>query len=175
MPASHEVFSRVLGSLASGVTIVTASSESGPKGLTTTAVCSVSATPPLLLVCADTQSRTLSAIQRAGAFVINVLAAGREDLARLFASKATDKFATLTWQPSAKANGAPILTADIIACAECVLVQTITAGDHLILIGSVEGGTIVDGLPLVHFRRGYAEWPGASPPATSSEGLACRA
>src|SRR5580658_3303891 len=112
MPASREVFARVLGSLASGVMIVTASSESGPKGLTSTAVCSVSAVPPLLLVCADTESRTLSAIQRAGAFVINILAAGREDLARLFASKAADKFAHLTWQPSANANGAPILTAD---------------------------------------------------------------
>lgn len=160
MPVSSELFRGVVGSFPTGVTIVTAMGEDGvPRGLTSNAVCSVSADPPLLLICVDKRSHTLPAIQAIGAFAVNFLATGRGALSDRFASKGADKFAGIAWNASKVARGAPILTDDIVACAECLVTQAIEAGDHWVFIGSIEAGTVTAGTPLMYWRRAYAAWP----------------
>ena len=61
--ASHPVdpaaFRDAIGLLPTGVTVVTAFSETGPSGATANAVCSLSLEPMLMLVCLDRGSRTL--------------------------------------------------------------------------------------------------------------------
>jgi flavin reductase (DIM6/NTAB) family NADH-FMN oxidoreductase RutF len=156
VPVDHEAFCRILGAFPTGVAIVTACAEDGtPKGLTSSAVCSVSASPPLLLVCVDKKSRTLEAIQSSGAFVANILAAGAEELSRKFASKAHDKFAGVVWEPAESAGGAPILVDDVEAYAECLVAQVVDAGDHYVIIGSVEGGGVKARAPLLYFQGRY--------------------
>src|ERR1051325_4273528 len=119
MPVDRESFLEVMASFPSGVTIVTTLDEFGaPHGLTTSAVPSVSAQPPLLLVCVDFTSRTLPALRAGGRFLVNFMRAGTADLCRLFASKAEDKFAEVVWPASA--SGMPHLHEDAIAWAECV-------------------------------------------------------
>ncbi len=163
MPVSYESFCRILGSFPTGVAIVTARAHDGTaRGLTSSAVCSVSAKPPLLLVCVDKGSRTLEAIQFSGAFVVNFLAADGEELSRRFASKAPDKFAGVTWEPAQSARGAPILVDDIEAYAECLVKQVIDAGDHYVIIAGVEGGGVKAKDPLLYFRGNYAPWGGCS-------------
>ena len=128
-----------MASYPAGVAVVTTLDTDGtPRGLTTTAVSSVSAEPPLLLVCVDLTSRTLPALRAGGRFVVNFLREGRSELARLFASKAEDKFAGVEWRPSA--TGMPVLEADALAWAECVTVHEIEPGDHVVLLGQVEDG-----------------------------------
>ena len=80
-------FRDVLGAFPTGVTVVTARGASGPAGLTTNAFSSLSLDPPLVLVCFDNASRTLPVVQEAGRFAVNVLRAGQEELASVFASK----------------------------------------------------------------------------------------
>jgi flavin reductase (DIM6/NTAB) family NADH-FMN oxidoreductase RutF len=163
VPVHDDKFRTIASSLAGGVTIVTASDSSGaPRGLTSSAVCSVSADPPAMLVCIDQNSNTLAAIRQAGAFAINVLAAGREQLALRFASKAPDKFSDVAWIPSRAANGVPVLVDDAIACAECLVMDEIRAGDHWIFLGSVEDGFARDDVPLLYCRRTFAAWPQAA-------------
>src|SRR6266536_4037747 len=100
VPVDIELFKNVIGSFPAGVTIVTARGADGvPRGLTSNAVCSVSANPPLLLVCVDKRSQTLPSIQTSGAFVVNFLVAGREELSNRFASKDPDKLAGVAWEP----------------------------------------------------------------------------
>ena len=88
-------FRDVIGNFATGVTVVTTSGPAGPVGMTMNAVCSLSLDPLLLLVCFDNGARTLRVVREQRRFGVNVLAAGQEDLARLFASKAPEpaKFA----------------------------------------------------------------------------------
>jgi len=145
-------FREIVGSFPTGVVIVTAA---GPRGLTTNAVSSVSLEPPLLLVCVDRASRTLPALLDHGAFVVNYLAAGREALAQLFATKADDKFAAVSWEASRHASGAPILRDDVIAWAECSVFDSHDAGDHVIVVGRIEEGGAPGGAPLTYFRRKY--------------------
>jgi flavin reductase (DIM6/NTAB) family NADH-FMN oxidoreductase RutF len=160
VPVDLELFKNVVGSFPAGVAVVTACGADGvPRGLTSNAICSVSASPPLLLVCVDKRSRTLPSIRTAGSFVVNFLAAGREELSNRFASKEPDKLAGVTWEPSRVAAGAPIMVDDVVAVAECVVTREIDAGDHWALIGCIEAGVVYERVPLMYYRRAYAAWP----------------
>lgn len=155
VPASR--FREIMASFPTGVAVVTAlAGQERPHGMTSNAICSVSADPGRLLVCVGKASRTLQAILNSGAFAVNFLAAGTEETARWFAGKAPDKFAGVRYDAGRCAAGAPILTESIIASAECVVRGAIDAGDHWIFIGEVEDGRAVSGkAPLLLFRRVY--------------------
>ena len=94
-------FFAIMGAFPTGVAIVTTmDNHNQPKGLTSNALCSVSAEPPLLLVCVDKNSNTLPGLRHSRKFVVNYLSAGRGDLANLFASKEPDKFQNVSWRPA---------------------------------------------------------------------------
>ena len=159
-PVDKAAFFAIMSAFPSGVTIVATRDALGqPKGLTCTATCSLSADPPLLLVCIDRRSSTLSAIRHTGRFVVNYLLAGRGQLANRFASREPDKWAQLAWRPTA--HGLPWLYADSLAYAECSLVESMQGGDHDIVLGCVEAGQppAPGTQPLMYFRRSYATWP----------------
>jgi flavin reductase (DIM6/NTAB) family NADH-FMN oxidoreductase RutF len=152
-------FFAIMGAFPTGVGIVTTMDEQHqPRGLTTNAVCSVSADPPLLLVCVDKNSNTLPGLRHSGKFVVNYLSAGRGDLANLFASKEPHKFVNVSWQPAR--NGMPWLHTDTIAHAECTVTQEIEAGDHYVFVAQVlDGQPPAPGTkPLMYFRRTYGTW-----------------
>jgi flavin reductase (DIM6/NTAB) family NADH-FMN oxidoreductase RutF len=150
-------FREVMASFPSGVVVLTAFGDDAlPRGLTVSAFCAVSLNPPLALACVDKTSNTLPALQHAGGFTANILAAGREQLARRMATKLSDKFEGIAWRRPGSARGGPILEEDCAAYAVCTLKETIEAGDHWILIGSVVDGAHREHVaPLVFSRRGY--------------------
>lgn len=132
---------------------MTCQGADGPAGLTTNAVTSLSLDPLLLLVCFDNGSRTLTAVREARRFAVNVLAAGQEDLAAVFASKrvAREKFESVT---HTVAHGVPVLD-DALAWMACDLAELLPGGDHTIGIGSVTHGAAGEGEPLLFYRGGY--------------------
>jgi flavin reductase (DIM6/NTAB) family NADH-FMN oxidoreductase RutF len=159
----RERFFAIMSAFPTGVAIVTTLAEDGtPRGLTTNAVCSVSADPPILLVCVDRESRTLPALLQSRRFVVNFVAEGRHELARLFASKADDKFERVAWRPGS--SGMPCLHEDALAYAECTADQVLEAGDHVIVTGIVEDGAEPDpdAVPILYFRRAYGATPTAA-------------
>jgi len=160
LPVDRDTFVEIMASYPAGVAIVTTLAADGePRGLTTTAVSSVSADPPLLLVCVDLTSRTLPALRAGGRFVVNFLREGRAELARLFASKRDDKFELVAWRRSA--SGMPVLEDDALAWAECVTVQEFEPGDHVVLLARVEegeGAAADEDAPLMYYRRSWGVW-----------------
>jgi flavin reductase (DIM6/NTAB) family NADH-FMN oxidoreductase RutF len=150
-------FREVMATFPSGVVVLTAFGNDGlPRGLTVSAFCAVSLEPPLALACIDKTSNTLPAVQHTGGFTANILAAGREQLARTMATKLTSKFDAISWRPAQSPIGGPILDDDTAAYAVCTLRDTIEAGDHWILIGLVTEGSAKEGVvPMVFSRRGY--------------------
>jgi 3-hydroxy-9,10-secoandrosta-1,3,5(10)-triene-9,17-dione monooxygenase reductase component len=148
-------FRQVIGTFATGVAIVTAQGPEGSAGLTTNAVTSVSLDPMLILVCFDNESRTLPVVRDAGRFAVNVLRAGQEELAEVFASKrvATEKFEAVT---HTVAHGVPVLD-DALAWIACDLDALHPAGDHTIGVGRVTQLEADDaGDPLIFFRGRFA-------------------
>ena len=147
-------YREVIGMFATGVAIVTCTGPDGPAGLTTNAITSLSLDPVLLLVCFDNTSRTLPAVRASGRFAVNVLRAGQDDVAAVFASKrvAREKFEAATHEVE---HGVPVLDG-ALAWLACDLRELHPGGDHTIGIGSVtQMDADPDGAPLVWFRGGY--------------------
>jgi flavin reductase (DIM6/NTAB) family NADH-FMN oxidoreductase RutF len=137
---THKQLRRALGRFTTGVTVVTTSGRAGDDGMTANSFTSVSLTPPLVLVCAQRESRTRAAIEQNGVFAINVLAAGQEDLATRFADsgrpRGASAFAGLG--PRSTRTRCPLLRG-ASAHFDCRLVRIYPAGDHVILLGHVKG------------------------------------
>jgi len=148
-----DAFRAVIGHLPTGVTVVTASGPEGPSGLTANAVSSLSLDPPLMLACLDRGSRTLRAVEAAGRFGVNVLAADQADLARAFATKREmhEKWDGVAWSDRA---GAPALDGTVVWAA-CELRDVLGGGDHVIVTGSVLDVAAADADPLLFFRGDY--------------------
>jgi 3-hydroxy-9,10-secoandrosta-1,3,5(10)-triene-9,17-dione monooxygenase reductase component len=154
----HEVapghFRAVMGHFATGVTVVTASGPEGPVGMTANAVCSLSLEPLLLLVCFDNAARTLPVVRATERFGVNVLAAGQEPLARLFASKAPEpeKFAGVDHTVH---DGVPVIEG-VLAWVGCTLERLVPGGDHTIGIGAVTAAEFShESRPLLWYRGEY--------------------
>jgi 3-hydroxy-9,10-secoandrosta-1,3,5(10)-triene-9,17-dione monooxygenase reductase component len=146
-------FRAVMGHFTTGVTVVTANTAEGPIGMTANAVCSLSLEPLLLLVCFANDARTLPPIREHKRFGVNVLAAGQEDLARLFASKLPEEEKFGGVQHSVH-DGIPVIDG-VLAWVGCTLQELIPGGDHTIGIGAVTAAEAATGEPLVWFRGDY--------------------
>lgn len=129
--------------LAAAVNVITAAYEGDRTGLTATAACSVSADPPQLLICVNTDSRSHAVIDKARAFCLNVLAEDQENIARRFAgmdgTDRAERFALGRW--TELVTGAPVLEGTM-ASFDCRVVQQISVGTHTVFVGNVDALTI---------------------------------
>jgi flavin reductase (DIM6/NTAB) family NADH-FMN oxidoreductase RutF len=149
-------FRDTVGRFPTGVTVVTAAGPDGPAGLTTNAFSSLSLDPPLVLVCFERGSRTLPVVRETGRFAVNVLRAGQEDLARVFASKRVhaEKFEAVTHTVD---HGVPVLD-EALAWMVCELQALHPGGDHEIGVGAVTAmGHDPEGDPLLFFGGAYRD------------------
>ncbi|MFD9390348.1 flavin reductase family protein [Streptomyces sp. NPDC060000] len=159
-PVDQDEFRRVLGSFASGVTVVTAAAAEGedagvgPAGFACQSFSSLSLDPPLVAFMVGRTSTSWPRIARAGTFCVNVLSADQGPLCRAFAASGTDRFAGVAHDAS-PVSGAPRLTGTL-AWIDCTIHAVHTGGDHLIVVGRVNAlgtGEGADGPPLL-FHRG---------------------
>ena len=135
---SHDALRSVFGTFATGITVVTASSDA-PLGMTANSFTSVSLSPPLVLVCVKRDAAMHAAILEDKMFAVSVLSSGQEQLAKYFANRkrprGEEEFALHDWEPG-RESGAPILSG-ALAWMECQLTAVYDGGDHSIFLGSV--------------------------------------
>ncbi len=152
-----------MGRFATGVTVITARTGDGaPVGTTVSAVTSLSLDPPLVLVCLDRRSQTLSAVREHGAFAVNVLGAHHQDVSIAFARSAN----RAAWDDLSHADGttgSPMLDGAHVAL-DCRIESITEGGDHEILIGRVVDLRHGDdtGEPLLYYGGQYAALAGPS-------------
>jgi flavin reductase len=145
-----------MGAAVTGVTVVTTTTAAGaPIGRTVSAMCSVSAEPPLLLVAIRTESPLVAAIQARGAFAVNVLSDCQAGLSEAFAGRgpAAHVFRTRDWWPLT--GGAPPLLHGAAARFSCDVATTTPAGTHTLVLGAVTHAERGVATPLAYTRRGY--------------------
>lgn len=141
------------GAFLTGVTVVTTVDDAGsPIGFTANSFTSVSLEPPLLLVCLAKTSRNYATLTRAKGFGINVLSEGQKDVSNTFARPVEDRFAAVQWQ--AGPFGSPVF-AGVAAWFDCAMHEVVDAGDHVILLGRVEGFDNSGKTGLGYARGGY--------------------
>ena len=149
-----QTFKSGMRMLAAAVSIVTTGSQEGERaGFTATAVCSVSAEPPQVLVCVNNASATHARIKEWQCFCVNVLSSAQLQIARRFASRAVDgdRFDAGDWAPLA--TGAPVLKGCPVNF-DCTLVQSVEAGTHTIFIGRIAAVSVIHGLEPLAFVDG---------------------
>ena len=145
----------MLGRFPSGVTVVTTKNQDGSdEGMTVSAFCSVSLDPPLVLICIEKNASAYKALTSAAGFVVNILAASQEQVARRFAIVDIDRFEGVGYSRSQ--NGFAVLD-DVLGIIECATFATHDAGDHTIIVGQVEAARAQTGTPLLYYRGGYAQ------------------
>jgi flavin reductase (DIM6/NTAB) family NADH-FMN oxidoreductase RutF len=147
------VMREVLGHFVSGIVVVTAAGPAGPLGFTCQSFTSLSLDPPLVTIAPARTSTTWPRIRAVGAFCVNVLAAGHEDVSVGFARSGVDKFAGVAWEPGP--SGAPVLDG-VSAWVGCSLWAEYDGGDHTIAVGRVlDLGADPSRPPLLYYRGRY--------------------
>lgn len=123
-------------------------------GMTVSAFCSVSLTPPLVLACIGHEASMHALMLRTKHFGVSVLAVGQEAFARRFADQRTDRFEGIGFT---RGKLGVALLDDALGHLECSVAERHGAGDHTVVIGRVEGGSCVPGRPLIYYRGGYTQ------------------
>lgn len=156
MPVDSDSFKSGMRQLAASVCLVTTRNEAGVRsGLTATAVCSVSADPPTLLVCVNQQNGSYSAIRESGKFAVNVLAAKNQDLSDRFASAVSgdERFDHGQW--SELVTGAPVLDSALVNF-DCIVRSFVDVGSHGVFFGEVQAVRVSDETdPLLYSKGRY--------------------
>lgn len=153
-----DAFKLGMRQLAAGVSIVTTRWGSGRAGLTATAVCSVSAEPPQLLVCINQDSETYEAIRESGLLCVNLLDQRHEALARCFAGmtgkRGEGRFEEGRW--GEMLTGAPKLE-DALAAFDCRIRDVLHSGSHCIFVARVvDVAAEPGGEPLLYMDGQFA-------------------
>ena len=156
MPIDASHYRKIIGSFATGVTVVTMRSDSGYHGFTANAVTSVSLDPILLLVCVEKKAVAHSELTKAGTFAVNILRREQEDWSNLFAKSGPPEAESLRGVPTRDGStGAPVIEG-VLAHLECEVADRLDGGDHTIFLGRVvEGEMDAGGSPLLYFHGGY--------------------
>jgi flavin reductase (DIM6/NTAB) family NADH-FMN oxidoreductase RutF/DNA-binding MarR family transcriptional regulator len=128
------LFRQALGQFPTGVTVVTASSNGQPIGMTANSFSSVSLDPPLVLWSVAKSSPSHDAFVEAQAFAVHFLGADHGELAMRFGRRGADKFADI--KHVAGVTGAPLLDG-LAPIFECRAWAHYPGGDHTILVGEV--------------------------------------
>lgn len=128
-------FRNALGAFVTGVTVITTRDSSGKaQGLTANSFSSVSLDPPLVLWSIGRNASCFTAFENANHFAIHILHSGQEALSRHFATKNSDKFADIEYEPGI--GDTPLLS-DYGARFVCSVEHRYPGGDHVILVGRV--------------------------------------
>ena len=157
LPAvSAAAFKEAMSRVAGAVHIVTTDGPAGLAGFTATAVCSVTADPPTLLVCVNETSSVGRIFLANPTIAINTVGAAQNDLAMLFGGKTPveDRFAAASWTKGT--GGAPIL-AGAVATFDCVVSASQTVGTHRVLFCQVVATTVSgdQAEPSIYLGRGF--------------------
>jgi flavin reductase (DIM6/NTAB) family NADH-FMN oxidoreductase RutF len=156
IPVAQQDFINAMGASATGVTVVTTDGPAGRFGLTVSAVSSVSADPPMLLVCVNRKNPAAAAIDANGCFAVNILGEAGREVAEVFAGRPNEgnpyDFARHEWR--AGESGLPLL-AEAAAHFECEIAQAIDAGTHRIFVGRVIRAARNHAEPLVYCNRSF--------------------
>lgn len=149
-------FREAMQRLAAPATAITTLKDGTPAGLMATAVCSLSADPPSLIVCINRSATAHDAILRAGFLAVSLYPEGAEDEAGHFAAaKGQARFDRGEW--ITKITGAPILASAPVAF-DCRIASHQAGYSHTVVIAEIVGLHFAEGSDpscLIWHKRGF--------------------
>lgn len=130
---SVQTFKNAMAHLTTAVHVVTTDGVAGRHGFTASAVCSVTDSPPTLLVCMNTATGFYDNFVKNGKLAVNTLTASQSDLSNVFAShlNSDERFAKADW--ATLTTGVPVLQNALINF-DCNIKEIKEVGTHGIFI-----------------------------------------
>ncbi len=156
-PLDAIAFRGAMSRLGAAVNLVTTNGPGGFGGFAATAVCSVTDSPPTLLVCIQRASSAYAAVAANRVLCVNTLDLAHQGLAALFGGKTPtlEREAAAEWQ--CLATGAPVLP-DARVAFDCRIASQWTVGTHDVLVCEVQAIAVAEsrGAGLLYIDRMYA-------------------
>ncbi|MEX3816508.1 flavin reductase family protein [Paraburkholderia sp. BR13439] len=135
-------FREAMARFPGAVTAITTAEGTVPLGFIATAVCSLSADPPSVIVCVNKSVSAHDVILHQGFFAVNVLMADHARVVQQFGEKkGSERFVGIDWIPGE--TGAPLLTGARVAL-DCTLAKAHDGFSHTILVGVVQSVLMPD-------------------------------
>jgi flavin reductase (NADH) len=149
-------FRQSMGQFPGAVTLITTGTGDLRRGITATAVCSVTDTPPSLLVCVNRKTGTCAEIARSRRFSVQLLGQDHADIALAFAgaggASGVEKFGAGDWISCP--YGLPRLKG-ALASLSCELLSQSETGSHVIFIGKIEDVALTTGEALIYAQSKF--------------------
>ena len=141
-------FRDAMASLSAAVNIISTEGDAGQCGITATAVCSVTDTPPSLMVCIHANSAMNPVFQGNGKLCVNVLNHEQELMARHFAGMTgmamEERFSLSCWQKGS------------LASLEGEIRDVQAIGTHLVYLVEIKNIILsAEGHGLIYFKRRF--------------------
>lgn len=153
----QQQFRDAMASLSAAVNIITTNGSAGKCGLTATAVCSITDSPPTLMIAVNRHSKTNATLKENGVVCINILAKEHEETAKDFAGftqlDIEERFKRHAWCEGE--YQLPVLE-DSLANLQGKIIQTMEMGTHslfFIEISSIKNR--MGGAALAYFSRAF--------------------
>ncbi|WP_075618228.1 flavin reductase family protein [Paenisporosarcina indica] len=146
------LFRNVMGSFATGVTVITTEIDGDIHGMTANAFMSISLNPKLIAISIGERARMLQYIKSAKQFAVNILSSNQINESKQFSGQLN-----LEHEVAFESyKGLPILQ-NSLAVVTCKLHSEYEAGDHTIFIGQVTGVKLEQHNPLLYSQGKYRE------------------
>lgn len=152
-------FKQAMRRVTGAVTVVTTRGIHGERrGVTATAVCSLTVQPPALIACINRETGVGQLVPDSRIFCVNVLSRAQCAVAEAFAGRtghvAEQRFAVGDWED--QDSGAPGLR-DAMATFDCRLERSVEFASHLLLVGEVVRTTLgrETAEPLLYFDGAF--------------------
>lgn len=133
-------FRKAMRHLTAAVNIITAHKDGIDFGITATAVCSVTADPPSILVCVNKSTSTHDAIAHSGVYAVSLLSSDDVAVSNAFGDTTrTDRFELGKW----RRNEQSVLELETaVVNFDCRVTAQVPAGSHSIFVGQIENVTV---------------------------------
>lgn len=153
----QQQFRDAMASLSAAVNIITTNGTAGKCGLTATAVCSITDSPPTMMIAINHHSQTNNTLKENGVACINILANEHEETAKDFAGftqlDIEERFSRHHW--SEGEFNLPVLH-NSLATLQGKIIQTLEMGTHSLFFIEVSNiQNRVGGSALAYFSRTF--------------------
>jgi flavin reductase (DIM6/NTAB) family NADH-FMN oxidoreductase RutF len=155
-PADQRALRDALGAFATGIAVITTAGDAGGPalGITVNSFGSVSLDPPLVLWSIDKTADRFAQFATAQAWSVSVLGQGDKAVSDHFARSPEPVVLDDVVAASSVPGEAPFV-GDPVAVFACRTHACVDAGDHVIIIGRIEGFDSRSGPALTYFRGRY--------------------
>lgn len=145
-----------MSKVASSVHVVTTDGPAGKGGITVSAMSSVTAEPPTLLICVHRESPSCALIKANQRFCVNLLQEEHAAISDAFGGRTEfDEIDTLSKDPWQSSPQGSIQHKESLVSFDCEVTQYMQVGSHDVIFGAIKHIETRDGRPLLYADRAY--------------------